>query len=103
MVNKYSVVAEMGDLLATIDMGRRLCGCAGAPFLGELHGPRVTHCAWAEAYIFVPNRQSERKSREDTAPNRRRHAQNRLDDQLAKTISKLPIFEGSEDEDKDMI
>ena len=46
------------------------------------------------------HRQSERKSREDTPPNRRRHAQNRLDDR-AKTTSKLPIFEGNEDEDKD--
>ena len=41
-----------------------------------------------------------KKSREDTPPNRRRHAQNRVDDR-AKTSSKLPIFEGSEDEDND--
>jgi len=52
------------------------------------------------AQSSADHRQSERTSREVTPPNRRRHAQNRLA-HGAKTISKLPIFEGSEDEDKD--
>jgi len=37
---KNSAVAEMGDCLATIDMGRKLGDC---PVLGEL-GPHVTQC-----------------------------------------------------------
>jgi len=39
--NKRSAVAEMGYRLATIDMGRKLEGCA--PFEGEL-GAHVTQC-----------------------------------------------------------
>jgi len=37
------VVAEMGGLLATIDMGRIVGGVCCAPFEGEL-GPNLTHC-----------------------------------------------------------
>jgi len=39
--NKCSAVAEMGDRLATIDLGRKLGGCS--PLEGEL-GPHVTQC-----------------------------------------------------------
>jgi len=39
--HKSSAVAEMGDRLATIDMGRKVEGCA--PFRGEL-GPYLTQC-----------------------------------------------------------
>jgi len=46
MANKSSAVAEMGDRLATIDMGRKEGGCC-APFggegVGEL-GPNLTQC-----------------------------------------------------------
>jgi len=35
-------VAEMGDRLATIDMGRNVGSCC-APFRGEL-GPHLTQC-----------------------------------------------------------
>jgi len=39
----------MGDRLATIDMGRKLGGCA--PFFWG-GGPHVTHnIAWSEAYL----------------------------------------------------
>jgi len=48
MVNKSSAVAEMGDRLATIDMGRKLGGGAVPLWQAEL-GPHVTHVAWAEA------------------------------------------------------
>jgi len=34
MVNKYSAVAEMGDRLATIDMGRKVGSCS-VPFWGD--------------------------------------------------------------------
>ena len=39
-INKCSAVTEMGDRLATIDMGRKLRGCAP---LGQL-GPLLTQC-----------------------------------------------------------
>jgi len=39
-MNKSSAVAEMGDRLATIDMGRKVVGCC-APFHVEL-GSQVT-------------------------------------------------------------
>jgi len=41
-LNKCSAVAEMGDRLRTIDMGRKLGGCARFG-QGEL-GPHVTQC-----------------------------------------------------------
>jgi len=51
LYNKSSVVAEMGDRLATIDMGRRegelLC-----PFPGEL-GPIKHNVAWAQIYLCI--------------------------------------------------
>jgi len=40
-LNKSSAVAEMGDLLTTIDMGRKRG--AAVPLSGEL-GPHLTHC-----------------------------------------------------------
>ena len=40
--NKCSAVAEMGDRLATIDMGRKLGGCA--PFARRELDPHVTQC-----------------------------------------------------------
>jgi len=45
-LNKCSAVAEMGECLATTDMGQKLEGCA--PF-GELD-PHVTQCGLAEHY-----------------------------------------------------
>jgi len=39
---KFSAVAEMGDRLVTIDMSRKLGGCA--PFGREELGPHVTQC-----------------------------------------------------------
>jgi len=49
--NKSSAVAEMGDLLATIDMGRKL-GRVAVPVFGrgEL-GSHLTQCGWVEAYL----------------------------------------------------
>jgi len=40
VTNKCSAVAEMGDRLATVDMGRKL---GAVPLLGEL-GPHLTQC-----------------------------------------------------------
>ena len=40
MLEKCSAVAEMGDRLAAIDIGRKL---GAVPLLGEL-GPQVTQC-----------------------------------------------------------
>ena len=40
---KRSAVAEVGDRLATIDMGQKVGGCC-APFCGERLGPHLTHC-----------------------------------------------------------
>jgi len=48
--NKSSTVAEMGDLLATIDMAEKRR--AAVPFGGEL-GPHLTQCHLAEAYIHT--------------------------------------------------
>jgi len=45
--NKCSTVAEIGERLATIDMGRKLEMC---PLWGKLD-PHVTQCAWAMAYL----------------------------------------------------
>jgi len=43
--DKCSAVAEMGDRLATIDMGRKLGGAALPPFLRkEELGPHLTQC-----------------------------------------------------------
>jgi len=42
--NKSSEVAEMGDRLATIDMGRKVGDCC-APFMGRGQpGPKLTQC-----------------------------------------------------------
>ena len=41
-LNKCSAVAEMGDRLATIDMGRKLKGAV--PLLGGDLAPHVTQC-----------------------------------------------------------
>jgi len=48
--NKCSVVVEMGDRLATINMGRKL-GKA-VPLLG---GAEVTQCGLGRGYTFVPS------------------------------------------------
>jgi len=40
--NKSSAVVEMGDRLATIDMGQKVGVCA--PFLGGATGPHLTQC-----------------------------------------------------------
>jgi len=45
--NKSSAVAEIGDCLATIDMGRKL----GTLFGGGRVGPHLTQCPWDEAYL----------------------------------------------------
>ena len=48
---KCSAVAEMGDRLATINMGRKWWGLCS--FGGELgHSPSNTYVAWAEAYLL---------------------------------------------------
>ena len=48
--DKCSAVAEMGDRLTTIDMGRK--EGATVPFLGVGLGPHLTQCmAWAEVYL----------------------------------------------------
>jgi len=41
--NKSSAVAEMGDRLATIDMGQKV-GAAVPPFRGGELGPHLTQC-----------------------------------------------------------
>ena len=46
LYNKSSVVAEMGDRLATINIGRREGGCC-APFRGGELGPIKHNVAWA--------------------------------------------------------
>jgi len=48
-MNKSSAVAEMGDCLPTIDMGRKL---GAVPIWGEL-GPHLTQCGRAEAYLHA--------------------------------------------------
>ena len=48
-LNNCPAVAEMGDRLATIDMGRKEGGCC-APFLGS-SVPIKHNVAWAEAYL----------------------------------------------------
>ena len=54
LYNKSSVVAEMGDRLATINIGRIEGGCC-APFRGgELGGPIKHNVAWAEIYPVPP-------------------------------------------------
>jgi len=51
-LHKSSAVAEMGDRLATTDVGRKVGGCCAlCPFpWGEL-GPYLTQCRLAEAYF----------------------------------------------------
>ena len=49
--NKSSAVAEMGDRLATIDVGRKVGrGCCG---WGSPLSHHLTQCGWAEAYLFT--------------------------------------------------
>ena len=43
IISKCSAVAEMGNRLATIDIGRKLGGCAPLPFLGG-DRPHLTQC-----------------------------------------------------------
>ena len=48
---KSSAVAEMGDRLAAIDMGRKVGGCC-APFrVGGGAGSPSNRVAWAQAYL----------------------------------------------------
>ena len=49
---KSSAVAEIGDRLATIDMGRRGGGCC-APLRGGEMGPHLTQRRLAEAYLHT--------------------------------------------------
>jgi len=52
-VNKSSAVAEMGDRLATVDMGRKVGGGILCPFpLGGAGSPSNS-VAWAEAYLHT--------------------------------------------------
>jgi len=51
-MNNCSAAAEMGDRLATIDMGRKL-GEAVPPFGGWGLGLHLTQLAWAEAYLHT--------------------------------------------------
>jgi len=53
VVYKCLAVAEMGDRLATIDIGRKLVGEAVPPFLGELD-PHVTQLWPGPRPTFVP-------------------------------------------------
>jgi len=50
MLNNSSALAEMGNHLATIDMGRKEGGCC-APFAGGELGPHEHNVAWAEVYL----------------------------------------------------
>ena len=43
-LNKSSAVTEMGDRLATIDMGRKLMGGCAAPVFGGELGLHLTQC-----------------------------------------------------------
>jgi len=52
MQDKSSVVAEMGDRLDTIDMGRKVGGAALPPSVKEL-GLHLTQCGPAEAYLHI--------------------------------------------------
>jgi len=61
--NKSSAVAEMGDRLATIDMGRKVGGCC-APILGDRRRSKAEETAerkhygcaeWPFAFPFTPN------------------------------------------------
>ena len=49
MYNKSSAVAEMGDRLTTVDMGRKVGGLL-CPFPWRL-GPFLHNVVWAEAYL----------------------------------------------------
>ena len=46
--NKFSAVAEMGDRLATIDIGQKL---GAVPLWGVSWVPTQHNVAWAEAYL----------------------------------------------------
>ena len=48
-MNKSSAVADMGDCLATIDMGRKL---GAVPILGGA-GSHLTQCGRAEAFLHA--------------------------------------------------
>jgi len=53
--NKSSAVAELGDRLATLNMGRKVGGCCTPPpfFLGGGSWVPIEHnVAWAEAYVL---------------------------------------------------
>ena len=54
-INKYksSAVAEMGDRLATIDMGRKVGRAAVGECWVPTGSPSNTMFAWAEAYLFT--------------------------------------------------
>ena len=51
LYNKGSVVAEMGNHLATINIGRR--EEAAMPLSGGEMGPIKNNVAWAEAYLHL--------------------------------------------------
>jgi len=51
--NKSSAVAEMGDRLATIDMGRKVGRGCYAPFCGAELGPHLTQCGMGDAYLHT--------------------------------------------------
>ena len=53
IVYKSSAVVEMGDRLATIDMGRKV-GAAVSLSVGAL-GPHLTQCRLGRAYTSIPN------------------------------------------------
>jgi len=48
--DKSSAVAEMGDRLATIDIGRKV-GAAVPLSVGGKLSPHLTNAAWEEAYL----------------------------------------------------
>ena len=49
--NKSSAVAELGNRLATIDMGRKVGGCMLCPFAWEIWVPIEHNIAGTEAYM----------------------------------------------------
>jgi len=51
LFNNCSAVAEMGDCLATIHIGRKLEGAL--PLFGAELDPHLTQCGLAEAYVRI--------------------------------------------------
>jgi len=51
--NKSSAVADMGDRLATSDMGRKVGGGCCAPFGVEELGPHLTQCGLGRAETYL--------------------------------------------------